>query len=810
MAPVPRTAQGGQQSGGGKALTFTQISRLARARAKEYSLQSVFKYGYRNKEDISNLPANTLVVGSQNVLTNAAERIGIRQGYALDGTAGNQNTYGIDSAYDFLTQNNGIQNLRKWGSNLEMRYVNPATSVVSWINILSTLVATNLVNFTSFYDLNGEVSDFCLFVNGDNNVWEWSGGLGSFASSTSTTITVQGTKNLAQLGFYQNSSNAGKFKLLINGVVYTYTNAVSSSQVYNQNPTNNKVAVSPTQWSSQLFTTGAGANSILLATIEVNAVAGNSVSSANFTATINLDNAGVPGAIVATATASEPVAYTAGDYSLSFNFPNATVLPNTNYHLVISSQGSTHTVYTGNMGSVGTNLSTNSGVTWSPQNGYMYATVTETDSSRQTFTGVSPTPSGMNVGDAVIQQPAIGNSTTNANVALPTSFTFDLISTLTNQVWYGSLSNNNVYFSRTINYQSTVFSTPARLPAEGSLITLDAPPTALSPQAQQMYISAGRDQWWVSQTLKETVVVSTVATPTEALYAARLKTAFNQGAQGQGAVGHFKNSLVYISNETIINALGLVKNVFADPQVINMSDSIKYDIDAYNFANAQVLYDNYFIYVVIPANGVVRMYNVVKKYWEAPQLLPISRLYHITTVTGNVIYGHSSLTNESYQLFTGYNDNGNPIKAVAAFPYVASEGGSPNEKKSFNKVYTEGYISSNTTIQETINYDFGGFSGTYNVLIKGVQAGVSAPTIFNRVTDGSLGQNPLGSEPIGSILNLSNANNPKFRIVNTMPRINMFEYQIVYSSNDIDQQWELLRFGPAINSASDIGVEVTQ
>lgn len=52
-----------------------------------YALREKFELGYRNKEDISNLPPEVLVVGSQNVLTNAAEQVGIRQGYVLDGPA---------------------------------------------------------------------------------------------------------------------------------------------------------------------------------------------------------------------------------------------------------------------------------------------------------------------------------------------------------------------------------------------------------------------------------------------------------------------------------------------------------------------------------------------------------------------------------------------------------------------------------------------------------------------------------------------------------------------------------------------------
>lgn len=638
-------------------LTIAEQRRLLRLRSFEFSLQNVFKYGYRNKEDVSNLPPYVLVIGSQNVLTNASELVGNRQGYVLDGPAGTQNDYGIDSGYDFQSRLGTIQNLRKWGTNLEVRYANPTSGAVSYVNILSTLSATHVANFTRFWDQTTELKYFCLFVNGDNKIYEWTGGIGSVASTTANSITVQGTLTTSQLGFYDNASNSAKFKLLDqSGNIYTYT--------------------------------------------------------------------GVSG---------------------------------------------------------------------------------------QTFTGVSPSPLvAFAVGDPVIQQPnnIVGTGITANGGNLGTAFLFDVIATLENQIWYGSQAQNNVYVSKTNNYQDVSFATPARLPSQGALLVLDAPPVGFSPQAGEMYIAAGTDQWWISQKNQQTIDVASIATPTETLFASRLKTAFNQGAQSQALIARYKNSLVYVSNEPIINALGLVQNIQQDPQVVNLSDPIKYDIDAYDFTGGSVFYDNYYIYAAVPRENVVRMYNVKKNYWEAPQTIPVSFFYHVLNSLGQTaLYGHSSSTNESYKLFTGYNDNGNPINAIAAFPYVCTQAGAPQMKKAFNAVYTEGYISSNTQLLLGVNYDFGGFSGTFNVEIDGSDSTI----LFNRITDGSLGRNTLGTQPLGQILNLPfTPIVPKFRSIKTMPRQDFFEYQIVYSTNQVDAQWTLLRFGPKIESSQALPVGITE
>lgn len=776
-----------------KGPSVAMTSRLARYRAREFSIQGEFNHGYRNKEDISNLPANVLVVGSQNVLTNASEQIVIRNGYTLDGSAGNQNTYGIDSAFDFNTHLNGIRNLRKWGTTLETRYENPVSSAISWVTLYSTLSADNVVNFAEFFDAT-EKKNVLLFVNGDNNVYEWSGGMGSYLSSTTNTITLSGTTSLGNLNFY--TTTTGKMKLLIDGVTYAYTAAgLSSGTAFSQTPTNNKITMSPSQWNSQLFTTGGTATQILSAAVRVNSVAGATIS-ANFVGSIYTDNAGVPGTLVASTTTSIPATYSAGDFDITFTFTNVSISAATNYHFVIYCTQGTLTVYTGNTPAVGTNNSTNSGSTWVAQNGYMYLTVTENDVATTTFTGVTPDPTGAGivVGDAVVQSPVIGTSAVT-NSALTE---LDLIANFGNQIYYGSFIDHNIFITKVNSYTDATVSVP-RVVGQGATAVLDAPPVAFIAQDDSMLCSAGKDYWYKSQFTLSADLAK------EAFNFNRLKTTSNQGTQSQALTNKTKNNVIYVSYEPIFNTLGTVQNFLNSPQAENLSDPIKYDMDAYDFTGGSSYYFNFYNYFTVPAMGVVRMYNIQKKYWEAPQVMPISFFYQVL----GVLYGHSSLTNESYQVFVEnvYNDNNNPISAIAAFPYNSLQGGSAPEKKNFNKHYTEGYIATNTTITLTINWDFGGFSGNYSTQISGADSQI----IFNKVTDGSLGQNTLGSQPLGTILNLSpQPPIPKFRVINTFPRKNVYEYQLVYSSNDIDQNWALLRFGPAISSSTDMAVEISE
>lgn len=798
MAKV-RVQNPAQQAQAMKQARFTSMSRLSKAMQREFTLQSLFKLGYRNKEDVSNLPPYVLVVGSQNVLTNAAEQITVRNGMVLDGSAGNQDTYGIDSAYDFNTHSKaGIQNTRKWGSNLEVRYENPVTSVVSWINVLSTLVATNICNFTQFWDSSKNVA---LFVNGDEKVYRWTGGVGAFASATANSITLSGAGNLVDYNFDSEGF------LVIDGVTYSYTGAgLTTTQPYTQTPTTAKVTIDNSHYVSQSFTTGAAAVKITTVTVKINISSGNLTGLPVINGFLCANNAGVPGTLLTGANGSTSDKVD-GDYTVTFNF-NYGVTPNTLYHLAFNLSWPatnaglwTISTYIGASGSVGTNTATQAYGTgfptaWSASNGYLNMTVNENDISGLTFTGVTPDPTSVtiNVGDAVIQTPSIG-ATKITGAPLPT---LDLIGSLSNQVYYGSFTYNTVYISKVNNFSDATYSTP-RLPGEGAYATLDAAPVAFAPQDSDMLVSAGQDFWY------ESIFTLSADLTKESFTFVRLKTTSNQGAQSQALTNKMKNNVIFVSYEPIFNTLGTTKDFLNSPQTTNLSDPIRNDMDAYDFTGGSTYYYNYYLYFTVPTMGVVRLYNLQKKYWEAPQIMPIGRFYQVD----GTLYGHSYLTNESYQVFVPdvYNDNGNPVQVIAAFPYVSVEGAQPNQQKFFNRLYTEGYIAGNTSLTVTVNYDFGGFSGSYSGQISGSNPKI----IFNKITDGSLGQNTLGSQPIGSILNLPNNNPiPKFRIINTFPAVNNYEYQIVYSSYDVDANWALLRFGPAIKPATDMPTSISQ
>lgn len=185
--------------------SYGTARKLGAAKAREYSLVSQYKLGYRNREDVTNLPPGVLIVGSQNVQTNVSERIQIRKGYALDGATSSVEA-SILSSFDWLTRDNGERHLRAGfltsagnDGKLQYRYVDGA-GAVTWRDLLTGLSSVAF-NFTSFWKTTESVR-VALFVNGQSEIQEWNGAIATLASVDNTaghiavldaTPTVAGT-----------------------------------------------------------------------------------------------------------------------------------------------------------------------------------------------------------------------------------------------------------------------------------------------------------------------------------------------------------------------------------------------------------------------------------------------------------------------------------------------------------------------------------------------------------------------------------------------------------------------------------------
>ena len=240
---------------------------------KQFAVTSKFP-GYRNREDITNLPPGLLVSGSQNVMTNTSGRLAIVKGYTLDGAA-SAIIAPIMASFDVIQFNGNERNLRCYTDpsdnkgHLQFRYVSGTT--VTWRDLIITLNSSSL-QFVDWWD-NTEKKSVILFCDGSSNVYEWSGGVTTVASVTSNTITKQGTKSWAEEGFYSATTQ----KIVIRGVEYTYTGGAGTTTLTGVTPdptaqgANTPVAGDVAQ--QQIITTPASSITSLPATFKISLLA---------------------------------------------------------------------------------------------------------------------------------------------------------------------------------------------------------------------------------------------------------------------------------------------------------------------------------------------------------------------------------------------------------------------------------------------------------------------------------------------------------------------------------------------------------
>lgn len=796
---------------------FASTRRLGSAKAHEFPLNESFKKGYRNREDKTTLPPGVMVEGSQNVLTNTFNRVGIRKGYTLDGQSAAGTLAPILGSFDWERHTGDVRHLRAGfntsGTNGKLQYRYVATvgdkwmgntfteGQVYWIDLMTSLTSVNF-NFADFWDFSNEVKSLLLFVNGLSNINEWSGGVTTLKSTSNamgviesfdqlgiiTAVTVgTGGDNYILNDLLRVVSGGGNAIMDVSGVLAGSVTAMTITS----GGTGYAVGAGQTTVPSTGYGNSATVN---VTTVSSNAGAGYIIgdiltaNAGNVDATFKVTDVTDTGAIVSLLLVSPGTGYAAATVPLINGTGTGATL-----HITKVAQGWIEKTGTKSWVEEGFyNLTSNRAVVI---NGNPY---TYSGGETTTFlVGVSPDPTGEPIQSVVHQQTI---TTLNSGMkGIPFTFKNTLIANLKNQIYISSPDHNDVYVSRINNYKDYTFTAPVRKPGEGAVLTLDNVPTALSPQQTQMYISAGKDQWYF------TVFQLSADLAGESLEIERLKTTALQAAQTQALLTKIKNKLCFVSFEPIVNTLGTSQNYLLDPQTDDLSYSIVNDMNRLDFTDGSIIYHKQFVYLAVPKNNTMLIYNMTdprEMYWESPQILPAGRF----SVIDGELYIHSYFVSETYKLFDGFNDNGNPINALATFSFN-NYGTRPYPKK-FTRYFVEGYISQNTKLILQIQYDVDGCSTIVQKTIDGTDSRI----VCLNPPNNSLGKNSLGKFPLGGNLVLQSitATPPKFRVVKTFSPVPFYEEQTSFSTDSTDARWEIICFGAGEYPSSEGNVSITE
>lgn len=622
----------------------------------EFSLVNRFSWGYRSREDITNLPPGVLIKGSKNVLTNVSERVQIRQGYALDGDISSV-AGPVLSSFQWLTRGNGERHLRAGGltsagndGKLQYRYVD-ADGTVTWRDLLTGLT-TVAYNFTKFWDTSESLRQ-CLFVNGTPNIFSWNGAITTVASSTATTITKEGTDSWLDAGFSAQ-------------VLATIGDSTTQFDITNPAGTTFRYTWDTTGTDPLISATTISVGSYIL------------IGAQNFNAANN-------GLFVITAVGTNYFEVTNASGVVESNKTIGTGYIYKDFKRVVIIGGTAY-AYTGG-------------------------------EDTTTLTGVTPDASGLSAGD-VVHQAVI--TTSNAVMSgITATFENGLIQTMNNQVFLGALESPVMWLSA-VNSFTNYSSSSTRQVGEGGTLILDDNLVGFtvlgSVSNPQMIVSAGTDLWYkiVFEDL-----VSAVGVSGQTLGAVPIKTGPRQGARSQALVSNIKNDIVSVTNEPTVDTLGVVDGYLTQLQTTNISDPIKLDMDGYDFEDGSIFYFQYFIYVAVPKEGVVLPFNISTGSWESPQELPVSRFYTVDGElyghSYNTFESYKLFTGYADRVYDGFA--GFPISAVWNFSY--QNYGDRASKKNATQFYAEGYINENTTVQATVTYELDGCATSRSFTIDG-------------------------------------------------------------------------------------------
>lgn len=404
-----------------------------------------------------------------------------------------------------------------------------------------------------------------------------------------------------------------------------------------------------------------------------------------------------------------------------------------------------------------------------------------------TLTGLTALPA-ITVGTPVFQGVITVTSLTGVSPAI----TPDVVMTRDNQVWYGYTGSSVIWGSKNTDYDDCGYTTPLRVPGEGFKITLDNYTVGFTQDEDSTYAFAGLDDIY-----KITFLLND-SQAGESIIIKKLRAGAGQSAISNKAIIPVKNGIMYFTNEKTLSWLTSVQNVFT-PQSLPISDAIKNDFDSFDLTGATGVFFENAIWLAIPAENLVYIYDFDKALWQTPQTIPVSSFSIIknTETQTNELYGHSNTKNESYKLNNGLSDNGVKIEFIACFAY--RQYGDRASLKQYEQYYNELYMSSSTNVIVSHKYEYLGSELIIEKEIKGSDTGL----LFGPVNDSNLGKDNLGKQLLGSTVN-SIPELGKYRCIHELKAVDFFENQIVYSSDVENAQFEILAHGPDIRMSPNL------
>lgn len=419
-----------------------------------------------------------------------------------------------------------------------------------------------------------------------------------------------------------------------------------------------------------------------------------------------------------------------------------------------------------------------------------------------TLYGVTPDPSGIPTGTIAIQSVIESTDT-------PSTAVNDFLKVINNQVYIGSYTSRLIYISSNQAFLNYTVPTP-RQSGDPELITLDSVGKGIGVRQGQAYIGFGTSSWAVI-TFTNLTVGTTATQQTQV----SVKPVANlQAPLSHEFIANSGDNIIYVGQDNQLRSFGEFNNAFV-PAYPSFSQDIQTELDEADLTGGKLSVIGEFSYITAPITGKVYLYQVrqlvdvngnvvAERVWHSPFIWNATA---IDEIDGTVV-SFSNANPQVYEIWgtnQWYDDSPSdeqlPYECVCALSYR-----SPRRQGliSFDKVFSEGYISQGTPLNLRINYNY---QGSAAVLVAPVNSLARPAYTFSGTTAPSLGDSSLGDDSLGNGLSTTFDTQdalPKFKVINSFNVQNCFEYQPVYYSNMTNAQWELLDMG------TNAGIEAQQ
>jgi hypothetical protein len=412
-----------------------------------------------------------------------------------------------------------------------------------------------------------------------------------------------------------------------------------------------------------------------------------------------------------------------------------------------------------------------------------------------TLTGVSPTAVGLVAGTVALQ-----SVITTANSPV-TGYNNDFIKVINSQLYVGSYTSRVVYISSNVAFANFTVPTPT-IAGSPELLTLDSNVKGIGVRKGDPHIPMLSGNW-AKITFTDVTVGTTLTrkTTVDIIPGANLT-----GAYAHEFIENVGDTLIYLSQDQQMRTVGDFATIFATA-FPSFSQDVYSELAAETFTGGGLKSVGDFLYLTAPVSGKTYIYQVrqsvneygqvlSERFWHAPQVWNITRV----DVIGNVAYGYSNSNPQVYQLWnTGqwYDDSPSdePLPYKCSLTTAYNDNGRRQGLLSFDKLFSEGYISEGSPLNVRVRYNYNGETSILDAIVNNIEqpAYLFKGTSPASLGDSSLGDNPLGDSTVSLISSTQTL--PKFKVINTFSLTNVFEYQIEYYSEAASSRWEILAYG---------------